>query len=340
MYSTVLTAPGGSNTRPTPIPPLFQTLPSPLSNSINLWGADVRRLITLDGTGPSLVTGGFDWTSIDWTSELPADGHPLKVGGILTLGTDIFNFTDTAQATVPITLTVGYFLILVDGGGFKCFFTIQPTVSFLSLGALPITADATHTTDGYNGYSTADSLAGSDGSSLTLVVGATDALGPRCGMGTFYIDRTRNGAGAADGRGAICGYSGSYGYTLDPGIFNKKGNAKRGHTYVLDLEVIGIDQQGGAGLLEGYHAAGFLPAVFATGTRTGDAMNLVVPHTVVGHDQQLSASFNLLTTFDEVSTGDTVTVTGRGGTYYALGAFCNCSEPPPGLPPATVLVLQ
>lgn len=328
LYTTTLAGPSGSNDRPPPA----HTAASPFSDSINLWGTHLRTLFTVDGDGPTLVTGGFDWTTTDWTDHFPnGSDPPPKVGGTLLLGTDVFGFSDALQAGQPITLTVTYYIIEVDGGGYKFYFTIKPSSSVFGVGSpgdLPITSTTSHKASAYNGYSGAECFSSTDGTSFVLVMGATFSDTPSCGLGTFYIDRTRDSSGTADGRGAICGYAGSYSTTVDPGVTGVNGNHKRGHTYVMDFESGGIATQGGTGPLEGLYASGFLP---------GDLCNVVVPHAVVGLDQQLSPSFNVLMTFDAVGIADQPVISG-GGTYYCLGAFCVVSEPPPGLPPATLVV--
>lgn len=154
------------------------------------WGAAIKAALAAVGLVQTADTGQPDWTTVTYSA------------GAKTIGTEFWAFSDTLQSTKPIYLKVAY--MQGSSNGFYLVFT--PSTGTSGAGASSGLV-GNSVTCGFSSAAAQGGLAkttyvSGDGSYLAIAL----AWGGSSGFsGSFYIDRTRDTAGAITNKGCLYG---------------------------------------------------------------------------------------------------------------------------------------
>lgn len=297
--------------------------------ALKAWGAAVSALFSGAGLVATSDTGQVNWTTVTPTYNVTNSTDAL-------VGYEIWKFNDSLQATKPIVLRVEY------RDGF--FSSGSVNYAYLNIAIGTTTDGAGNLTGTFTGQNVRLSPSGTtspysasqlhwssgDGSYFNLAVApqATGAVAANLGVGTFWIDRTRDASGAITNEGACWGGCGYQNNSLPAPVTG--GAAGTGF-----FETFSFGGSPGFALLGSATVASAgvtLPAYVPGSGSNGTQIAFDAP-AVVANQKVLPPVLGALAYWNaDIAAGSTVTVpvSGSNHTYYCLGSFAACADRLPG----------
>lgn len=313
------------------------TLTQPQNNgndnaAVKAWGSTISGLFSGAGLTKASDTGQIDWATTTYTPIATANS-------INVIGYEIWKFNDSLQETSPVFLRVEYRQIVNLAGHtsyqLSIFFGTATNGAGTLIGVTkefwlsPFSQPFNTPADGFAG--TVSCFSSGDGSSLVLAFGpavTTGTANSNGGLGTFFIDRTRDSSGAITGEGVVAACSG----WQNNGAF-LEGDVSTAGTGVCII--YGFTSNTILTLGSTTHTANtgvMLPAYVPGTMSAGSSVGLAAPNIIANGKLLPPILAALAYNNTDIAAGSTVSVNVSGAThtYYCLGTFCACADRNPG----------
>lgn len=311
------------------------------NTAVKAWGSAINSLFSGAGLLKTSDAGQINWSTTSYTPITTANS-------INVIGYEVWQFNDSLQATKPTLVRAEYRQIVNQTGHTS--YQINIVVGTATNGSGTLTGTTTQqfwvstfsqpfniAADGFSG--TVSCFSSGDGSSLVLALGPTVTTGTALsngGLGTFYVDRTRDASGAITGEGVVVGCAG----------WQNNGAVVEGdvsHTGSGSFAVFGFTTNSVATLGStsttaniGVTLPACVPSTLSSGTTVGFQAPTVICNSKV--NPPILAAIAYFNT--DITIGSTVTLTlsGSSHTYYCLGSFCAYADRLPGTSSAALAV--